>query len=204
MSRKSHWEHLYESKSPDAVSWYQAEPTLSLELIARTGVSAQESIIDVGGGASRLVDRLYAQGFRKLAVLDISANALLHARQRLGEAARHIEWFEADITEFSPPHPFDLWHDRAVFHFLTAAGDRARYVEVLRQSLRPGGHLIIAAFAIGGPTKCSGLDIVQYDSDKLAAQMGKDFCFCGERTEVHVTPAGKEQQFGYFRFVRTG
>jgi SAM-dependent methyltransferase len=200
MNNKSHWEQIYSDKSPLEVSWYQTEPRLSLELIAATGLGPEAALIDVGGGASVLVDRLLAQGYRKLAVLDISAQALAHARQRLGEDGAKVEWYEADITTFAAPHGFDVWHDRAVFHFLTDAEDRQRYVEVLRRSLNAGGQVIIAAFAIGGPEMCSGLPIVQYDAAKLAQELGADFRLLEMREETHITPANKPQHFGYFRF----
>jgi predicted RNA methylase len=203
-SRKQHWEEVYTSKSPLEVSWYQAEPRLSLALIEHSGHGRDTALIDIGGGASTLVDRLQSQGYCKLAVLDISATALAVARQRLGSGADDIEWFESDVTQFTAPHPFGLWHDRAVFHFLTAAEDRQRYVDVLHRTLIPGGHVIMAAFAIGGPTRCSGLDIVQYDAPKLMAELGPDFQLEEQQTEVHRTPAGKEQLFGFFRLRRLG
>jgi SAM-dependent methyltransferase len=197
--RKQHWEQVYTNKSALEVSWYQAEPRLSLELIQRSGIGKDAPLIDVGGGASLLVDRLQAQGYRQLAVLDISGAALAVARQRLAEHAAAIEWYESDVTQFIAPHPFSLWHDRAVFHFLTAADDRQRYVEVLKRTLVSGGHVIIAAFALGGPTRCSGLEIVQYDAAKLMAELGPDFRLEEQQTESHRTPAGKEQRFGFFR-----
>ena len=203
MNRKAHWDEVYSNKSPLEVSWYQKEPALSLQLINNTGISTDAAIIDIGGGASILVDRLYDRGYKHLAVLDISGNALTYAKKRLASAADHIEWFESDITVFQSPHQFDLWHDRAVFHFLTDANDRIRYVKTLRQTLKPGGHLIMAAFAIGGPTKCSGLDIVQYDADKLSRELGSGFTLVEENAEIHATPADKEQQFAYFRFLKT-
>lgn len=199
MQRKSHWEHIYDSRSPQEVSWFQIKPERSLALIHATGVARDESIIDVGGGASRLVDCLVDEGYRSLAVLDIAAAALAHARARLGARAGQVEWFEADVTAFEAPHPFQLWHDRAVFHFLTDAADRARYVEVLDRTLVPGGHLIMAAFAPGGPTQCSGLDIVQYDGERLSAELGPGFELLESGEEMHLTPAGKEQRFGFFR-----
>ena len=201
--RKKHWQHIYNEKTPLDVSWYQEEPALSLELIHRTGVLKEEPIIDVGGGASVLVDYLCKEGFTNLAVLDISGNALFSAKNRLGDSAGRIAWYEADITEFIPPHQFSLWHDRAVFHFLTDKPDREKYVEVLNLALRPGGYLIIAAFAIGGPEKCSGLEIVQYDSTKLREELGEGFELVEERNEVHITPANKKQEFVYFRFKKT-
>lgn len=200
--KKTHWERIYREKSSSDVSWYQESPDLSLELIRRSGVRNDEAIVDVGGGASVLVDVLCEEGFRNLSVLDISGIALAGAQQRLGDLAETIEWFESDITEFDPPHAFTLWHDRAVFHFLTDESDRRKYVNVLKRALRPGGHLIIAAFAIGGPEQCSGLQVVQYDSSRLKAELGEEFELVEERDEVHITPANKEQRFTYFRFVR--
>jgi 2-polyprenyl-3-methyl-5-hydroxy-6-metoxy-1,4-benzoquinol methylase len=200
--RKAHWEQIYATKSPAEVSWYQAEPTLSLELIHNAGVPRSARIIDVGGGASVLVDFLCREGFTQVAVLDISGAAIRYAQTRLGKAADRVEWFESDITAFSPPHRFDLWHDRAVFHFLTKAQDRTRYVRVLRQALVPGGHVIIAAFALGGPTQCSGLDVVQYDAESMAAELGAEFTLRQASQELHRTPGNKQQPFNYFRFQR--
>lgn len=201
---KSHWETIYRDKSALEVSWYQKEPRLSLELIERTGISKDATIIDVGGGASLLVDYLHNTGYTNLTVLDISASALDCARQRLAEQASMIDWIESDITAYRPSKTFALWHDRAVFHFLTDAVDRQKYVEVLKQSLQPNGHVIIAAFAIGGPDKCSGLNIVQYDANKLQAELGAGFELQEERSETHLTPDNKPQQFGYFRLIYTG
>ncbi len=201
--RKTHWQNIYQEKSALDVSWYQKEPTLSLELIHSTQIASYESIIDIGGGVSVLVDHLYKKGFTNLAVLDISENALVSAKNRLGDLAKYIEWYEADITQFKAPQQFSLWHDRAVFHFLTNQTDRKRYINALKYALKSNGHLIIAAFAIGGPEKCSGLEVVQYDSKKLTAEFGADFELVEEINEVHITPANKEQKFTYFRFIRT-
>jgi SAM-dependent methyltransferase len=201
-NRKTHWQNIYQEKSVSEVSWYQTEPKLSLELILNTQIAKNEAIIDVGGGASVLVDYLYKNDFTNLSVLDISGNALTVAKRRFGDLAKQIEWIEADITQFKPPHQFSLWHDRAVFHFLTEASDRKLYVDVLKNSLRSSGHLIIAAFAIGGATRCSGLEIVQYDSRKMLAELGEDFELTAERTEIHITPANKEQKFAYFHFIK--
>lgn len=199
IDRRQHWERIYTEKSPEAVSWHQNKPGLSLDLIRASGIALDAPILDVGGGASTLVDCLLGDGYTRVAVLDISARALAHARTRLGTKAQQAEWFEADVTAFRPPRRFELWHDRAVFHFLTDPADRAHYVEVMFNALVPGGHVIIAAFAIGGPTRCSGLDIVQYDAAKLLTELGKRFSLLEERPEIHRTPAGKEQQFVYFR-----
>lgn len=197
--RRHHWNQIYSEKSPEAASWYQSKPDLSLSLIRATGIALNVPILDVGGGASTLVDNLLSERYARVAVLDISARALDYARSRLGANAKQVEWFEADVTAFRPPHRFGLWHDRAVFHFLTHPADRARYVETMFGALVPGGHVIIAAFAIGGPMRCSGLDIVQYDAAKLGAELGARFSLLEERSELHRTPAGKEQPFVYFR-----
>jgi ubiquinone/menaquinone biosynthesis C-methylase UbiE len=201
--RKKHWQNIYSEKSPLEVSWYQKEPKLSLEFIHESGVRKDEAIIDVGGGASVLVDYLYEENHTNLSVLDISGNALTRAQERLGDSAKNIDWFESDITEFNRPHQFSLWHDRAVFHFLTDELDRKKYVNILNKGLRSGGHLIIAAFAIGGPEKCSGLEIVQYDSSKLLAELGECFHLVEERGEIHITPGNKDQEFMYFHFIKT-
>ncbi|HEX7045766.1 MAG TPA: class I SAM-dependent methyltransferase [Burkholderiales bacterium] len=203
MNRKAHWEQVYREQAPHSVSWYQRTPELSLALIAKTGVSPDAWIIDVGAGASMLVDHLLEAGYRHLAVLDISAAALAHARQRLGPKADRVEWYEADITEFQPPRSFDVWHDRAVFHFLTEPAERARYAAALRRTLKPGGHAIVATFAVGGPTRCSGLDIVQYDGAALLRELGSGFTLQEEVGEVHLTPGGREQPFTYFRLSRS-
>lgn len=201
-NRKAHWENIYQDKSDQALSWYQKEPTQSLQLIKNAQIALDEPVIDVGGGASVLVDYLIRSGYLNISVLDISGNALASTRKRLGEAANKVKWYVSDITEFEAPHQYSLWHDRAVFHFLTAESDRQRYIKVLNQSLRPGGQLVIAAFAIGGPEKCSGLDIVQYDASKLSAELGKDFELIEETGESHLTPSNVEQKFMYFRFTR--
>lgn len=200
--RKEHWEAVYRNKSPLEVSWYQKAPTLSLQLIRNSGIAVDEPIIDVGGGASILVDTLSDAGYSNLSVLDLSSTALSHAQNRLGDQAKSITWYEADITQFIPSTTFSLWHDRAVFHFLTNAEDRRRYVEVLTRGLRPGGHLVIAAFAIGGPTRCSNLEIVQYDTEKMGNILGGEFELIETQQELHQTPAEKEQLFGYFHWIR--
>lgn len=200
--RKRHWEDIYRDKASTDVSWYQKAPMLSLDLIRATGIAHDEPIIDVGGGASLLVDYLCKEGFNHLSVLDISGKALASTRERLGEPSRHVDWHESDITTFVAPQAYSLWHDRAVFHFLTDGADRKKYVEVLKRSLKPGGHLIIASFAVGGPEKCSGLHIVQYDVEKISRELGEGFQLQEVRDEIHMTPADKGQKFIYFRFTR--
>ncbi len=205
MQKKNHWETVYRHKDPLEVSWYQQEPTHSLNLINTCGIDKDSAIIDIGGGASQLVDHLYAQGYDQLTVLDISSHALRHAQDRLGQdASSRITWLEMDITHFSPPRHYALWHDRAVFHFLTEAEERARYRTALNEALPPGGHLILAAFAPDGPTQCSGLDIVQYDESKITQTLGQGFQLLDSSHEMHTTPAQKTQSFNYFHFIRTG
>ena len=201
--RKEHWEKVYGNKSPLEVSWYQKEPTLSLQLIGNAELAPDAAIIDVGGGASLLVDKLCKAGYKDLTVLDVSARALEHARKRLTDKACQILWFEADVTRFEPPREYTLWHDRAVFHFLTDQADRESYVSVLRKALKPGGHLIIMAFALDGPLKCSGLETVQYDADKLIAELGSGFKLIETGYETHVTPTGNLQKMAYFYFMAT-
>jgi len=201
--RKSHWEGVYLAKSPAEVSWYQEVPALSLEFIEHAGLGPDEPIIDVGGGASTLVEHLHAAGHTRLAVLDISAHALARARERMGDEAGEIEWFEEDIIRFEPPHRWALWHDRAVFHFLTAEDDRRRYVDAMKRSLEPRGHVIIATFALDGPRRCSGLEVVQYDAEKLMGELGPGFRLEEQASELHRTPAGAQQKFSWFRLTRT-
>ena len=185
------------------MSWFQAEPKKSLELIQLSAASKEASIIDVGGGASVLVDRLLSQGYKDLSVLDISAAALGHSKKRLGERARRVHWFEADITRFEPPHQYDVWHDRAVFHFLTDSLDRAKYAALVWGAIKPAGHLILASFAPDGPEKCSGLTVCRYDAGLISAELGPEFQLIREEAEDHLTPWDKEQKFRYFLFKRS-
>lgn len=202
VNRRDHWNRVYRDKTPENVSWYQRRPDLSLALIAASGVAKDAFIIDVGGGASVLVDHLLDLGYMNLAVLDLAGSALSASKARLGARAAMVEWHEADVTEFEPPHRYALWHDRAVFHFLTAAEDRARYVETLRHALEPDGAVVIATFAPEGPPKCSGLDVVRYDEQSIAAELGAEFRLQEVRRETHRTPWQAEQRFNYFRFRR--
>lgn len=202
MSEKTHWENVYSEKSAQEMSWYQPAPAISLRLIENAGIEKTQALIDVGGGASTLVDGLLAKGYTNISVLDIADAALAAARARLGVRASGVHWVESDITQFRPERQYALWHDRAVFHFLTTAESRQHYVDVLMQGLKPGGTLIMAAFAIGGPLRCSGLDIVQYDAEKLGTELGLPFHLLETVTEQHLTPAGKTQSFSYFRYLR--
>jgi cyclopropane fatty-acyl-phospholipid synthase-like methyltransferase len=198
--RKAHWEKVYREKSPDAVSWYQREPVLSMALIEKAALPADAPLIDVGGGASVLVDCLCESGYSNVSVLDVSAAALEHSRRRLAQKGYRAHWYEEDVTRFRPPHRFALWHDRAVFHFLTDQADRESYVRVLKNALEPGAQVLIMTFATDGPTRCSGLDIVQYDDDKLRAELGACFELLEWGHETHLTPSGNQQRFAWFRF----
>ena len=200
MNPNAHWNQVYQAKDPGEVSWYQRRPDTSLALIAASGMSEDAGIIDVGGGASVLVDCLLGDGYTHLAVLDVSGAALNHSRSRLGARASTVEWFEADVTSFEPPHRFGLWHDRAVFHFLTDADDRRSYLATLHRTLKPGGTVVISTFALDGPAKCSGLDVVRYDEQAMLAELGAEFQLQEVRRETHVTPWQSEQRFIYFRY----
>mgnify|MGYP001354591352 CR=1 FL=1 len=200
-NRKDHWERVYHEASPTRVSWYQRDPEPSLRLIRETGIARTDALIDVGAGTSMLIDHLVTEDYEALSVLDVSRFALDLARERLGERAAKVEWFEADVIEFVAPHKFMLWHDRAAFHFLTDRRDRRKYVNVMRHALHQGGHAVVATFARNGPKRCSGLDVVQYDSAKLGAEFGDEFQLVSETRDRHVTPANKTQEFGYFHFV---
>jgi 2-polyprenyl-3-methyl-5-hydroxy-6-metoxy-1,4-benzoquinol methylase len=192
---KTHWEEVYSENAPNEVSWFRTEHETSLRMMELARVQKDSWIIDVGAGASTLVDQLLARGYEKISLLDVSSKALQHARARLGGLARQIEWIESDIQSFQPKHPFAIWHDRAVFHFLTEPQERRSYVRALRSSLLPGGHAIISTFAIGGPQQCSGLDVVQYDAEKLSHELGSSFELICADQEIHHTPWNTEQKF---------
>ena len=200
--RKDHWEHVYSNKKATEVSWYQQRPDFSLELIKATGIDTNARIIDIGGGASTLVDFLLDAGYQNISVLDIAHSAIEQAKLRLGERADKVEWLESDITEFSPALTFDLWHDRAVFHFLKDESDRARYVSTLTNALEPGAHVIIATFGLDGPEKCSGLEVVRYSPETMAAVLGGGFQLVETSSEEHTTPRDTSQNFVYCRFKR--
>ena len=200
---KAHWEKIYQEKRPEEVSWFQQDPAKSLELIHYAGIPKTGSLIDVGGGASRLVDKLLEEGYQNLSVLDISAQALDYAKQRLGPKAGLVHWIVADATNWTPDREYDLWHDRAVFHFLTEKAGRDGYTARVKSALRPGGSLILAAFAKDGPDKCSGLPVRQYDSRMVREEFGEGVEFVQESSETHRTPWGKEQKFGFFLLKRT-
>lgn len=200
--RQAHWQQVYETKATDAVSWYQPVPQPSADLLSLTGATPESGIIDIGGGASTLVDWLLCKGFRDVTVLDLSEAALAAAQARLGAAASAATWIAADVTEWRPARHYDIWHDRAAFHFLTDPGDRASYVERLRTALRPGGHAVIGTFAPDGPEKCSGLPVQRHDAETLSAVLGEGFRLVDSRRHEHVTPWGSVQRFHFGTFRR--
>lgn len=203
MQPKEHWEGVYSSKPTDSVSWFQAHAEQSLRLIKATGVSLSAAIIDVGGGASVLVDRLLERGYVHVAVLDVSGAALQVAAERLGPLGDDVQWIESDITSWSPvPGLFDLWHDRAVLHFLTDPAEQAAYVAVLKRALGPEATVILATFAPDGPEKCSGLPVRRHDGASLSALLGPEFRLVEEKRETHLTPGGSSQAFAWCRFIR--
>lgn len=202
VDRRKHWEDVYRSRAADQVGWFQPRAASSLRLIEGCA-DTNAHIIDVGGGAAVLVDDLLDAGYRNLTVLDLAESALAASRARLGARAQSVQWIAADITRAElPAARYDVWHDRAVFHFLTDPADRARYVAQISRSLKSGGHVIVATFGPGGPLQCSGLDVVRYAPDTLHAEFGAPFRLLGHETEIHHTPAGKEQEFVYCYCVR--
>lgn len=198
MNDKHHWENVYRSKSADAVSWFQPHAETSLRLITWLAPDRAANIIDVGGGASTLVDDLLDNGYRNLSVLDISAAALDAAKQRLGGRSKQVRWLEADVTTLElEKHSIDVWHDRAVFHFLTDEADRRQYVDAVLRAVKPGGHVIMATFADDGPEKCSGLLVQRYNEQSLLREFGAPFSLLGHEHEIHETPFGTQQSFMY-------
>lgn len=202
MDRQAHWENVYTTKGEREVSWFQENPAPSLELIALTGLSEDAAIIDIGGGASRLVDDLIARKFRRLTVLDLSGAALAAARKRLGDRGADVQWVTADVTKWEPTQTYDLWHDRAAFHFLTHHADQSAYVDRLKKALKPGGYVIIGTFALDGPERCSGLPIMRHDATTLAAILGNDFVLIDTRRHDHATPWDAVQRFQFSSFRR--
>ena len=203
MGTKAHWENIYQTKAPTQVSWYQEHARLSLRLIADTGIDRADPIIDVGGGTSTLVDDLLASSYQHLTVLDISASALQAAQQRLGVRATAVTWIEADITQAQLPGQFyAVWHDRAVFHFLTQPHDRQRYIQAVRHAVKPGGHVIVATFALDGPPQCSGLDVVRYSPESLQQEIGDGFALAESFSGLHITPSQGKQSYTFCRFIR--
>jgi SAM-dependent methyltransferase len=203
-ARAEHWRKVYTTKGESEVSWFQQEPAISLDLIDSVHPNPESTIVDIGGGASRLVDSLLARGFHNIAVLDVSDAALISAKARVGEAEKKVQWIAADVTRWQPDRTCDIWHDRAAFHFLTEPEDRKAYVARLLTALRPGGHAIIGTFAIDGPEKCSGLPVRRYDAAGLSSELGSRFALVEARRQDHVTPWNAVQHFQFCVFQRRG
>ncbi len=203
MDRKTHWDGIYTTKGETEVSWFQETAAASLDLLKLVGATSSSAIIDIGGGASRLVDGLLTEGYDDLTVLDLSAVALAAAKARVGRNAVRVAWIAADVTRWEPVRTYDFWHDRAAFHFLTEEADRMAYVSRLRRALRRGGHAVIGTFAPDGPAKCSGLPVVRYSGESLGAVLGAGFELVDNRSQQHTTPWGTVQQFQFsaFRFI---
>jgi SAM-dependent methyltransferase len=201
-SRQAHWQNVYTKKGENEVSWFQENPAPSLELIAQVGATPTSAIIDIGGGASRLVDNLVELGFRDVTVLDLSEAALEAAKSRLGGRAAQVHWIVADATVWEPEKVYEIWHDRAAFHFLTEERDRAAYVARLERALKVGGYAVIATFALDGPERCSGLPVVRYDPVSLGQTLGRAFQLVDTRRHTHATPWGSDQSFQFSVFRR--
>ncbi|CAN7753813.1 class I SAM-dependent methyltransferase [Acidovorax sp. LjRoot66] len=198
MQSKDHWEQVYTTKSSSGVSWFQDHAQQSVEFVRQAGVTRDASIIDVGGGASTLVDDLLNEGYARVAVLDLSESALATSQSRLGQRAAAVSWLVGDITRVElPRHAYDVWHDRAVFHFLTSQREREAYLQAVLRAVKPGGHVIVATFAEDGPEKCSGLPVMRYSAQGLHAQFGASFTLLQQEGEEHRTPSGTVQKFIY-------
>jgi 2-polyprenyl-3-methyl-5-hydroxy-6-metoxy-1,4-benzoquinol methylase len=198
MDTKRHWENVYATKAPDAVSWYRPHLETSLALIERAADSHGSSIIDVGGGESTLVDDLLLRGYKNVTVLDVSQTAIEVTKERLGSAAEQVRWLVGDIVDIGlEQHAYDLWHDRAVFHFLTTPEQRLAYVRQVTRAVKSGGHVIVSTYGPEGPAKCSGLEVMRYDAESLHGEFGGQFRLMEGSTELHQTPFGTTQQFLY-------
>lgn len=205
MSNRTHWENVYQTKAVETVSWFQEHAERSLALIQSIGDSRSASIIDVGAGASTLVDDLLTDGYENISVLDLSSEALSLAGKRLGPKGRDVKWIVGDICSAElPERAYDIWHDRAVFHFLTDEADRRRYVAQVWNAVRPGGFVIVATFGPNGPLQCSNLDVCRYAPESLHGEFGAGYELMGHQTELHTTPAGQTQEFVYCYCRRTG
>lgn len=198
MSDRKHWDTVYRTKSPEHVSWFRPHLDRSLAFLDAANLSHEAGLIDVGGGASTLVDDILDRGYSNVTVLDFSDAALEAARARLGDVASRVKWICADVTDAPlPDRAYDFWHDRAVFHFLRDPHARSGYIDAVRRSLKPGGHIVVATFGPHGPEKCSGLDVLRFTPETLHAEFGSDFSKIGSTTEIHTTPWGTEQEFVY-------
>lgn len=197
MSRTGHWETVYSTKTEAELSWHQDDPSVTLELMRKAGLRSTSSVIDIGAGTSRLMDRLIGLGLSNLSALDLSQNALAATRARLGERGNSVKWIIGDITRWEPPQTYDIWHDRAVFHFLVSPADQSAYIQRLSRSVVPGGHAIIATFALDGPEKCSGFPVERYSPATLAQRLGQAFSLKAHQFHLHQTPWGRPQSFQY-------
>lgn len=202
MDRERHWESVYEGADLTQVSWFQSRPAESLRFIEAAALDKSATILDVGGGTSTLVDSLLDLGYVHLGVLDVSPRAIAVSRERLGSRADAVEWYVGDVTHFRSPHPWDLWHDRAVFHFLTTPEDQHTYGAMLKQALTLDGQVVIATFGPDGPTRCSGLDVCRHDADSLGEALGGWLELVEQELVEHTTPSGVTQQFLFSRFRR--
>jgi ubiquinone/menaquinone biosynthesis C-methylase UbiE len=197
-TRKEHWDSVYAAKAPRELTWFREHLDTSLRMIRNTGAVKDAAIIDVGGGNSTLVDDLLEGGSVDVSVLDISSKAISDSKERVGERGDDVEWIVADITKIElPPDRYDIWHDRAVFHFLTDDEDRRRYVDLVMRSLKRGGHIIVASFSLDGPQKCSGLDVMRYSPETMHDEFGDTFRLVESIPETHIAPSGKIQDFVY-------
>jgi SAM-dependent methyltransferase len=204
MSPREHWETVYRDRAPELLTWYQAEPALSLSLIAASRVEPDAAVVDVGGGSSRLVDHLLERGYTNVTVLDVSPTALRYARDRLADRADEATFIEGDVLEHRFDSTIGFWHDRAVFHFLTEPADQNRYRERLNMTIAADGHVVIATFGLDGPEQCSGLRVQRYEPETLSQALGTSFEPVGFDTETHITPTGATQAFLYGHFRRVG
>jgi SAM-dependent methyltransferase len=202
LEKQTHWQNVYQTKGERDVSWFQETPTISLDLIRATGLGTDASVVDVGGGASRLVDAFVTEGFRSITVLDVSEKALATSRDRLGPRAQDVTWIVADVTAWRPDKSYDLWHDRAAFHFLTDPSDRAAYAACVQNAVRASGHVIIGTFAPDGPERCSGLPVIRHDAASIGETLGRSFKLIESRRHDHQTPGGTVQRFQFSRFQR--
>lgn len=200
--RQSHWQTVYTTRAENEVSWFQESPAISLALISAAGATNESSIIDIGGGTSRLVDYLLNGCFRSIAVLDLSSAALATAKTRIGSRSDKVEWIVSDVAAWKPYRQFEIWHDRAAFHFLTDQDDRKAYVTALMRATRPGSQVIIGTFAPDGPEKCSGLSVQRYSAETLGEVLGETFRLIESRRETHTTPWESTQSFEFCRFER--
>lgn len=195
LSRCNHWENVYNNKEIDQVSWYQENCSTSLDMITNMDLKQKNKIIDVGSGATRLIESLLSRGYNNLSALDISKAALNKAKEQLGETSKLVNWIQADITDWNPNKVYDLWHDRAVYHFLTQEADRKAYVRTLKKALNPGGHLLISSFGLEGPEKCSNLPVRRHSPEMFDEELGPEFERIESKVENHETPWGSNQQF---------